>query len=309
MSFPGTRYDSEVDSTLVARFAAACGASAPIELLIERISGEVITRGSVGRPCALVGREPYCKIVLSDPTVSSRHAVLQVIGGRLFVADLDSRSGTRWADRTRPDGWMDPDTPIQVGPFRLRLAAPVSDRPIPFESSYHPLRTGPLPEGFPRVAIEFRTGKAAVNRWDVNRTLTLIGRARSCKINLTSDEVSLFHGYFLLTLDGVWVVDLYGRGGIQVNGQSVRIARLDHGDEVRIARFVLGVSYDGAPLPPARSFHTPLATAAADVASGFPDRIVTPAQTPPSLVAPPPDEPTTPKPDDPAGQALEQLQH
>jgi pSer/pThr/pTyr-binding forkhead associated (FHA) protein len=305
---PVPRYDIEVDNALVARFAAACGATAPLDLLIERASGDVITRGSVDRPCALIGREPYCKIVLSDPTVSSRHAILQVIGGRVFVADLDSRSGTRWADRARPDGWLDPDSPIQVGPFRVRLAAPVSDRPTRFDPSFHPLRAGSLPATFPKAAIEFRTGKVALNRWEINRTFTLIGRARSCKINLTSDDVSLYHGYFLLTTDGVWVVDLYGRGGIQVNGQSVRVARLEHGDEVRVARFVLGLTYEGAPPPAARPYTAPLSTARADVSTAFPDRIAAPAVTPPSIVAPPPDEPATPPPADPAGLTLEQLQ-
>jgi predicted component of type VI protein secretion system len=43
----------------------------------------------------LVGRDPSCAFVLSDETVSSRHAELSLTAdGRLFVVDRASRNGT-----------------------------------------------------------------------------------------------------------------------------------------------------------------------------------------------------------------------
>jgi pSer/pThr/pTyr-binding forkhead associated (FHA) protein len=281
-----------VDNKSPIWFAAACGAVSSLDLVIEKDTGEVVTRGAVEQPCAMIGRDPYCEIVLADKSVSARHAFLQVVGGRVFVVDLDSRSGTRWDDLPRPDGWLTPDTPVQLGPFRIHVTAPVSDTPAIVGPTYHPLHAGPLPKGYPRVAVEFRNGKVAQGCWDINRTLTLVGRARACKINLASDEVSLFHAYFLLTPDGVWVVDLYGRGGVLVNDEPVRFRRLDHGDEVRIAKFILGISYaEGAtntrrPEP----ITAPLATANPDVTSGFPDRLTGPLSAPPVTLIPADDD-------------------
>jgi pSer/pThr/pTyr-binding forkhead associated (FHA) protein len=283
-------YYSRVDPTSPIRFAAACGATSPLDLVIEKDTGEVVTRGAVDQPCAMIGRDQYCEIVLSDVGVSARHAFLQVIGGRVFVADLDSRAGTRWADRPKPDGWLAPDAPVQVGPFQLHLSGPVSEAPHRFPSNFHPLQPGPLPDGYPRAAVEFRNGKVAQSRWEINRVLTLVGRARACKINLASDEVSLFHAYFLLTPDGVWLVDLYGRGGVLVNGEPIRYRRLVNGDDIRIAKFSLSVAYENdvkaLPLTEPLPMAAPLGTAVPDVPSGFPDVLAKPVTAPPvALVA------------------------
>ncbi len=278
-------YDSEVNNTSPIRFAAACGAVSSLDLVIEKGNGEVVTSGAIDQPCAMIGRDQYCEIVLSDPTVSARHTFLQIIGGRVFVVDLDSRAGTRWDDQPRPDGWLAPDAPIQLGRFRIHLVAPVSETPTRFGPSFHPLQVGQLPPHYPRAVIEFHNGKVAQSRWEINRTLTLIGRARSCKINLASEEVSLFHAYFLLTPDGVWVVDLFGRGGVLVNGEPVRYSRLDHGDEVRIAKFVFGLAYEeGA--KPSLPMRTPLGTAFSDVPSGFPDLLAGLETAPPVTLVP-----------------------
>lgn len=42
----------------------------------------------------VMGRSPECDLVLSDPSVSRRHAVLTENGGRWFVDDLGSTNGT-----------------------------------------------------------------------------------------------------------------------------------------------------------------------------------------------------------------------
>jgi len=43
---------------------------------------------------ATLGRAPGCEVLLDDPTVSSRHAVVSPRGGRLLLDDLGSRNGT-----------------------------------------------------------------------------------------------------------------------------------------------------------------------------------------------------------------------
>jgi pSer/pThr/pTyr-binding forkhead associated (FHA) protein len=52
-----------------------------------------VTRG--GRAEYAIGRSPLCDVVISEPSVSSRHAVMSVSMGRWRLADAGSRNGTR----------------------------------------------------------------------------------------------------------------------------------------------------------------------------------------------------------------------
>jgi len=48
----------------------------------------------------ILGRELSCDIVIDDPTVSRRHAVLRLNNGILKIEDLESKNGT-WKDGGR----------------------------------------------------------------------------------------------------------------------------------------------------------------------------------------------------------------
>ncbi len=48
----------------------------------------------LGAGPVLVGRDPGCAIVLADPTVSRRHAEVEVDGDACRIRDLGSRNGT-----------------------------------------------------------------------------------------------------------------------------------------------------------------------------------------------------------------------
>jgi hypothetical protein len=70
---------------LAAAIAARRAAEAPALLALDW-NGE-------RRELAL-GRDPACEVVLSDPTVSRRHAQLHFRDGRWILQDLGSRNGT-----------------------------------------------------------------------------------------------------------------------------------------------------------------------------------------------------------------------
>ena len=72
----------------------------------------------------LVGRSPYCSIVVDDATISRQHASFQLSRAGLTVEDLGSRNGTRvngqriWGVRLlEPGDW------VEVGNQRFELAA------------------------------------------------------------------------------------------------------------------------------------------------------------------------------------------
>ena len=51
-------------------------------------------RAHVGAGPVLVGRDPGCAIVIADPTVSRRHAQLEVDADACSIRDLGSTNGT-----------------------------------------------------------------------------------------------------------------------------------------------------------------------------------------------------------------------
>jgi pSer/pThr/pTyr-binding forkhead associated (FHA) protein len=101
-------------------------------------------RGLIGRPAAevepdptvvpepprdaasdglVIGRDPDCALVVTDPTVSRRHAELRREGDRWVVADLGSSNGTRvngWRIRRATVGLGDE---LMLGRHRMVLGA------------------------------------------------------------------------------------------------------------------------------------------------------------------------------------------
>lgn len=129
----------------------------------------------------LIGRAPECDIVLSDPSISRRHANLWIDGTSPMVQDLDSRNGTFVGD-VRVSGVLGvaPGQTIRLGhTLELRVQrAPVTLKPAPpllfLESAStglrvpitaEPLRIGSSPsahlhlgEGPAELAVVIRQG-------------------------------------------------------------------------------------------------------------------------------------------------------
>ena len=56
--------------------------------------------------------------------------------------------------------------------------------------------------------------------------MAVLGSSARCKVRLYDPNVSKHHCALLRTPSGLWVIDLLGRDGITVNGESVRFAPL-----------------------------------------------------------------------------------
>jgi pSer/pThr/pTyr-binding forkhead associated (FHA) protein len=232
-----------VKDPLISRFAEACGATGPLDMRVDLAEGGVLAEGTVSMPFSLVGRDDACDVTLTDAEVNPRHAWLQVLGGRVFAIDLGSRTGLIWPSGENGSGWLDVGTPVRIGPFQLRLRSPVAPHSIAFSQDYNPLLTDQdTSRVCPTVALEFRNGKRAKDRWTINRMITLIGRSPECKIRLTADDIAGYHCGLVLGPDGAWVVDLSGRG-VVVNGERMRVSPLRHGAELWVGRFLIGVQY------------------------------------------------------------------
>lgn len=209
-------------------FLEACGASGPLVLSLRGPSG--LLRRSFARPFVIVGRAPGTDLMLDHPAVSRRHVYLQWLDGRLFAVDLGSRTGTLWPDGARPMGWLDPGRSLRIGPYRLGLAGgsqqSLASRPSPTAR----------PQGFagPSATLEFLDPTAEPASWPLEPELVLIGRSPVCKIQINGPAASRFHASLVRTSQGVWAVDLLGRGGLLIHGVPTRSARLGHGQILQI---------------------------------------------------------------------------
>jgi hypothetical protein len=237
-------------------FLRACGATGPLELTVEN-RGLTAVRWSAQQPFALIGRDPAADLSLDHSRVDGQHVYLQMIEGELYWVDLGSQSGTRREIGTGRSGWLNYPHGIGIGPYLIQRASPGFDAAqssLPGESRMDPLASRPQEcDNLPRVVLEFRRHTAKPIRWRMRHILTLVGSSSHCKVRLAAPGVSPFHCSLLRTLEGVWVVNLLGQGGITLNGSYARAARIHDGDELMVGDVLIRVFFN-APQKPNKKF-------------------------------------------------------
>ena len=236
-------------------FREACGLRAPLALECQdasRTIGGFVTH-QLDYPFAIIGRDPRSDVVLHGKEVSRLHAFFQVVDGRVFCIDLNSRTQLRWEGQTeqRTHGQLDPGDTVWIGPYGFRQAG--TDLPQNHATQ------GPNPWAFcvsdttdahqlPRAGLDLpiRIGEGD-QLWRMDSRLALVGRSESCQLMLRDAHVSRFHASLLRTSKGVWIVDLQSREGVVINGVKVKWAWLQDGDTVRIGQFSFILRYETVP--------------------------------------------------------------
>ncbi len=198
---------------------------------------------------ALIGRTEGCTCRLNHQEVARRHAYLQAIYGRLYCLDLGSGGGTYFGDGQRAGGWFDPDSVIRIGGYQIRLVDTLglgagSDG---LPGDFNPLdRFANEQNQLPQVDLHVR-GSGRRAHYTISRPITLVGSAAPSKLRLGDPSVSSIHCSLLWLPDGLWAVDLAGKGGTSVQGKSIRCAKIAEGEKLRVGKFTLRVSYPNAP--------------------------------------------------------------
>jgi pSer/pThr/pTyr-binding forkhead associated (FHA) protein len=219
-------------------FLQACRWAGPLRLSVAHPNELLATQTVLRQPFALAGSDPRSDLFLSHPEVSRRHAYLQLLGGRLFCVDLQSRTGLHWQDGAKRSGWLEVEEPLRIGPFRIQAAR-----------SEEPSSAGQeAEEELPNVALEFVNRLPEPTVWRMGTMLALVGRAPLCRVRLMGESVSKFHCSLVRTPLGVWVVDLFGKGGISVNEMPVRCARLEDGDRLQVGHFIIRTRFVQPPV-------------------------------------------------------------
>lgn len=238
-------------------FLTACGATGPVTLDITGPGQADAERRTFAQPFILIGRDDRAEVVLDHDLVSRRHAFLQVVGGRVFFVDLESRAGVVRGAGPADSGWLEPGEALEIGPFSIRLAPnpwgwETRDRDGDGEPAALPVN--PLlarsmeSSALPRVALEFQSRSAGHSLWRMSQVLALVGSSSRCKVRLFDSNVSKLHCALLRTAQGLWVVDLLGRGGITVNSVQTRFARLGVGDVLGLGQVIVRPTFEDASL-------------------------------------------------------------
>src|SRR5262249_28617175 len=99
------------------------GMKTPVELDVTSPDG-TRQRHTFAQPHVVLGSDERATLCLADAAVSRRHAYLQVLGGRIFVVDLESRTGLTLDGIPVRSGWFDPGQRLVLGSYRLDNAGP-----------------------------------------------------------------------------------------------------------------------------------------------------------------------------------------
>ncbi len=206
---------------------------------------------AIRQPFVVVGRDEGVDLQLDHPAVGRRHAYLQVIEGRLFCMDMQSRTGTVWPNGPKTMGWVRPNRPISIGPYRIW-----------FQGGEGPSRG--VPDGAGRGVeaagadhedvLEIDGPGRGVTIWRMRRPIVVLGRGRPSWVLLPHEDVSRIHCSIIRTENELWVVDLLGRDGITVNHRQVRFSRVTADDMIGIGPYRIRML---APAVPGRVITVP----------------------------------------------------
>jgi pSer/pThr/pTyr-binding forkhead associated (FHA) protein len=237
-------------------FLEACGSIGPLRLSLKGPETARAVCRVFHQPFAVIGRAPGADLTLDHPAVSRRHAYIQLMDGLLFGVDLSSRTGTYWQDEARPMGWLGPGHSLRVGPYRIGRWGETSSSGDADEEPPSPVSRLYEPSDLVAGTLEFLDPSVEPGTWSINQALVLLGRSPACKIQLAGAGVSKHHASLVRTPQGIWLIDLLGRGGVLVNGAAARCVRLDDGDIFQIGPHRIRLWYAPAPdrPPPRPSF-------------------------------------------------------
>jgi pSer/pThr/pTyr-binding forkhead associated (FHA) protein len=220
-------------NTFAEHFLAACGSDEPLRVTVAKAGERASENWVFSRPFLIIGRRSDSDLVLDHWQISRRHAYLQYLDGGFICVDLGSRTGTFGGDATERAGWISRDQALQIGPYEVRPTWPA--------------RTTRDLSDLPGIVWELPRRAVGNPVWRMEHQLALVGRSPSCRVRIVEKDVSKFHCSLVRTRLGVWAVDLLGQGGLFVNDEPVRYARLDDGDELRVGSHILRPRYDEPP--------------------------------------------------------------
>lgn len=185
----------------------------------------------------VLGREPSCTLVFSQPEISRRHASIEVKNGDLWLTDLGSSNGTQVDGRPLPPRHpvlLQLGQPFTIGPYTLVAQEP--DRPPTMMRAAEPgIAQSPVDLKGTQLDLEAAapTGARPLHLSDLEAVT--IGRAPDNHVVLDHPVVSRYHAVIERMGARFRLRDLRSANGVFVNGSRIQgQVWLKDSDEIRI---------------------------------------------------------------------------
>lgn len=93
----------------------------------HQLNGSSIGYYELGDQPLTIGRGADNHLVVDDPTVSSRHAVIEATDAGYRIRDLDSTNGVWVNEKRLTEAPLSPEDSVRIGTHNLQYAEQISD--------------------------------------------------------------------------------------------------------------------------------------------------------------------------------------
>jgi pSer/pThr/pTyr-binding forkhead associated (FHA) protein len=174
--------------------------------MIISIDGVVIKEVQLTKDRMTLGRRPYNDIVIDNLAVSGEHAVIQMVGGDVFIEDLNSTNGTYLNGKAIKKHLLQNNDAVEIGKYKIRFqsdqAVMDTEKTMVFRhpaASAPPAPTAPTPLEPARAgAIRVLNGAAAGREVALVKVVTTIGKPGVAVAAITRRP----HGFVVAHVDG-----------------------------------------------------------------------------------------------------------
>ncbi|RZS33352.1 FHA domain-containing protein [Corticibacter populi] len=201
----------------------------PYKLIISK-DDRVLKEHLLPAGQTLVGRRPHNDLVLEDPTVSGKHAIIRVQDDEVEIEDLGSTNGTYVNGDPIARQELQLGDRMVIGPYRISLQLQIQDAwanagsaPSVMPTYFQETSRGVL--GQQQTAfIEITAGPNAGRHLPLTKVVTTIGTPGVGVISLTH------------RLDGFLLAKVEGEDPVTLNGQPIEgSVKLKDGDKIQMA--------------------------------------------------------------------------
>jgi ABC-type multidrug transport system ATPase subunit len=203
-----------------------------------------------------IGRAPDNHLILSQESVSRRHARITWDDNRYLITDLGSTDGTRVNNSKLPPGkpWLLANSDvIQIGTCKLRFSteaiatsSPQLEKTVVAQESFSLPVTSVLAE-HSKPVLRVSTAQGSQD-FRLEKDLLVLGRDPNSDIVINLPEISARHAQ-LKQCDGSYeIIDLNSRNGLIYQGRRIAQQLLADGDVLHIGTAVT-LSYHDIALP------------------------------------------------------------
>ena len=205
--------------------------------LVVSLDGVVIKDVQLTKDKTTLGRRPYNDIVIDNLAVSGEHAVLQMVGGDVFIEDLNSTNGTYINGKAIKKQLLANSDVVEIGKYKIKFLLEESSdyektmilKPgsvlsaglgLPSSLSGLPAASATLP-----ATIRVLNGAAAGREVSLTKVVTTVGKPGVQVASITRRP----SGYVFAHVEGAARPSV---NGVPLTGESIP---LKNGDVIELA--------------------------------------------------------------------------